>query len=100
MIPGESSRSEAVSTKAKYTAMHSNEMEGSEVEESSGVKVEDERTRTSEGERRAETSVVLGATKDISTREAAEGATKRKQLKHRGESSLACERQSTSMTKI
>lgn len=44
LIPGESSRSEAVSTKAKYTAMHLNEMRDRRVERG-WVKVEGRRER-------------------------------------------------------
>lgn len=73
MIPGESSRSEAVSTKAKYTAMHQNEM-GERRAEGGWVKVKGKRERK-KGENVSD-SVCVG--KEICTRDTVEGAKTRK----------------------
>lgn len=77
MIPGESSRSEAVSTKAKYTAMHQNEMgveRGGWREAAAKVEREEERGRK-KGENVSDSVHVR---KEICTRDTAVGAIKRK----------------------
>lgn len=79
LIPGESSRSEAVSTKAKYTAMHQNELGRGRLREAGFRCREEEREWKREGERRVKMSVILCMSE---RRYAQEGARKRK---HNGE---------------
>lgn len=78
MIPGESSRSEAVSTKAKYTAMHQNEMGE---REGGGERLRRrwrERKRERGRKKGENVSDSVHVRKEICTRDTAVGAIKRK----------------------